>query len=176
MKIREISSDLLVDGKVRIPYKEGGITLSVYCSDGKVLPTNGREIYNVDDDCFVEYELDKVYYEVMRTIFGHKTKFTAFIKSNDNLFIAEIDKSEIRKESAIMGKFNLQEKDRLLNNLKQLNTVILSEDTGRALYENFDKMQVLRDEFNILSEEELIEKANRENEWHPVSEMFSSPD
>ena len=166
MRITEISKDLLVDGKVRIKYDRPKFANLIYSKDGRLLPTNGKAMATFANDCIYEYDLNKVYYEDR---VGYETGFTAFIQENDGffdrLYMLEMNKNELQNDCTMSGIFSLAEKDYLMKDLKQPSTVILREDFGRIMYENFPNMKRAKDYFNKRTEDERIAE---EQEKHNI--------
>lgn len=102
-------------------------------------------------------EFNKLQYRLLTTRDGHMSNFVAFTKVKDDIFMVTMSKDDFATKKSEIN-CNLAEKDRILNGLKQPNTIIVNEDRHHIYYANFPGMKQVKDNFNLATEDEILQK------------------
>lgn len=129
---------------------------------GIIVPDESKKSPNSFETDFYHVtlnEFDKLQYRLLNTRYGHRSDFVAFTKVKDEIFMVTMSKSDFETKKSEIN-CNLAEKDRILNGLKQPNTIIVDEDRNRINYANFPGKQV-EDHFNLATEDEVLKRETK---------------
>lgn len=117
-------------------------------------------------------EFDQLQYRLLTTRDGYMSNFVAFTKVKDDIFMVTMSKDDFETKKSQIN-CNLAEKDRILNGLKQPNTVIVNEDSSHIYYANFPGMKQVKDNFNLATEDEILQaEANTANYMRNLFNTF----
>lgn len=157
MQITSIKKQYEKDGKVQIMFDKYSSWLNVD-KDGVILPVgDSLNSFEVDDNYVTLNEFNKLQYRLFTTRAGYMSDFVAFTKVNDEIFMVTMPKADFETKKSEIN-CNLAEKDRILNGLKQPNTVIVNEDHSHLYYANFPGMKQVKDNFNLATEDEILRR------------------
>ena len=172
MEITSIKKQYEKDGKVQMMFSTyGGTREQSYGAhwlninkDGNMLPEeDSPNSFTLKDqrgntDYYVTLnEFDQLQYRLLTTRDGYMSNFVAFTKVKDDIFMVTMSKDDFETKKSEIN-CNSAEKDRILNGLKQPNTVIVNEDRPHIYYANFPGMKQVKDNFNLATEDEILQK------------------
>ena len=170
MEITSIKKQYEKDGKVQMMFSTyGGTREQSYGAhwlninqDGIMVPGDSPNSFTLKDqrgnaDYYVTLnEFDQLQYRLLTTRDGYMSNFVAFTKVKDDIFMVTMSKDDFETKKSEIN-CNSAEKDRILNGLKQPNTVIVNEDRPHIYYANFPGMKQVKDNFNLATEDEILQ-------------------
>ena len=189
MEITSIKKQYEKDGKVQIMFGAYGGTrgLNSYGAhwlninkDGNVLSEEDspnsfalKDKHGNADYYVTLNEFDKLQYRLLTTRDGYMSSFVAYTKVKDDIFMVTMSKDDFETKKSEIN-CNLAEKDRILNGLKQPNTVIVNEDHHHIHYANFPGMKQVKDRFNLVTEDKILQ--TRSNTAAYMRNLFNTFD